>query len=71
MNMADALSRLVSESQPTETFDESDEKHLLYFLDTGTMEFTWEDIEYEAEKDEEQILAHEAIRCGHWDKSLK
>lgn len=69
--MADALSRLVSESQPTETFDESDEKHLLYFLDTGTMEFTWEDIEYEAEKDEEQILVHEAIRCGHWDKSLK
>lgn len=71
MNMADALSRLVTESQSTESFDDSNEKHLLYFLDTGTMEFTWEDIEIEAEKDAEQILVREAIRNNHWDKTLK
>lgn len=69
--MADALSRLVKESQSADPFDDSNEKHLLYYLDTGTMEFTWEDIEIEAEKDAELILVREAIRNNQWDKKLK
>lgn len=69
--MADALSRLVKESQSLESFDDSNEKHLLYFLDTGTVEFTWEDIEIEAEKDAELNRVREAIRDNRWDKSLK
>lgn len=71
MNVADALSRLVTESQSHESFDESAEKHLLYFLDTGTIEFTWDDIETEAEKDDELIQVREAIETGHWNKGLK
>ncbi|XP_062554589.1 uncharacterized protein K02A2.6-like [Armigeres subalbatus] len=71
LNMADALSRLVTESQATESFDESHEKHLLYYLDTGSMEFTWDDIETEAERDAEQILIRESIRTNCWEKNLK
>lgn len=69
--MADALSRLVVESQAIESFDNDTEKHLLYFLDTGMMEFTWDDIEVEAEKDDELIQVCEAIKTGHWDKHLR
>lgn len=69
--MADALSRLVTASQIPESFDESNEKHLLYYLDTGTMEFTWDDIESEAEKDDEQTLVRESIRSNCWERTLK
>lgn len=71
MNLADTLSRLLEESQSSEPFDEDTEKHLLYLLDAGTLEFTWSDIETEAEKDGELIQVCEAIKTGHWDKSLR
>lgn len=54
LNIADALSRLVIESKPTESFDDSSEGHLLFVLDTENMEINWNEIELEAEIDEEQ-----------------
>lgn len=71
MNVADVLSRLVVESQSTEPFDDATEKHLLYYLDTGTIEFTWDVIELAAERDEELTQVREAIETGCWNKSQR
>lgn len=70
-NVADALSRLVVETQSADSFDDGTDKHLLYLLDTGKIEFTWDEIESEAEKDSELVEVCEAIKTGHWDKHLK
>ncbi|XP_058820815.1 uncharacterized protein K02A2.6-like isoform X2 [Topomyia yanbarensis] len=67
-NLADALSRLVQNPQPTESFDETADRHLLYLLDAGTMDFSWHEIEKYAEEDEEQLEIRTSLKTGHWKK---
>lgn len=69
-NLADALSRLIHESQKAEPFEEDDTGHLLYSLD-DSMNITWEEIEKEAEEDEEMQMLHEALVTDNWPKELR
>lgn len=68
LNAADALSRLISKSQVDEPFDEEDEKHLLYSLDVGAMNITWQDIQLESESDAELEDVRVAIKTDIWPK---
>lgn len=71
MNVADALSRLVKQSQPTRSFDEeADDKHLLYLIDSGGIEITWNEIECLSENDNELMEVRESIETGRWKKNL-
>lgn len=69
-NVADALSRLISKAQVDEPFEEEDEKNLLYSLEAGNMNITWQDIELESEKDDELLQVRTAIKSGSWPKHL-
>lgn len=71
LNIADALSRLVIESKPTESFDDSSEGHLLFVLDTENMEINWNEIELEAEIDEEQKEVRKSMMTEKWNTSLQ
>lgn len=72
MNVADALSRLVKQNFPEKSFDdEADDRHLLYFLDTGVMEITWQEIECASEIDNELTRVREAIETNQWDAGLR
>lgn len=71
MNIADALSRLVVDSQPVESFDDSSESHLLFKLDAGNMELNWNEIESEAEIDQEQIDIRDCLTSEIWNKELR
>lgn len=53
LNVADALSRLICNTQRDAPFDETDEKHVLYALDAGSMDISWGDIESASEVDGE------------------
>lgn len=70
-NVADALSRLVERSQTAESFDDADEKHLLYFLDTGKLEISLNDIESHAQDNEEIRRVKTAIKTGFWETDLR
>lgn len=65
MNVADALSSLLTDPQPEESFDDTDEKHLLFYLDSGSMDIRWSDIEKESEEDQELINVRTALLTGH------
>lgn len=56
---------------PSESFDETHEKHLLYFLDVGMMEITWDEITIEAEIDEELQKVRNALTSGQWEQGLR
>lgn len=72
MNIADALSRLVVQNPPDKSFDdETDDKHLLYFLDTGAMELTWDEIASSSEQDKELCSVKAAIETGQWESGLR
>lgn len=71
MNIADTLSRLVINSQPVESFDDSSDGHLLFVFDTGNMEINWNEIELEAENDKEQMDIRESLRTGTWKTDLR
>lgn len=72
MNVADALSRLVEQSQPIKSFDEeAATNHLLYFIDAGAMEISWDDIEKHSEKDTELEKVRAALETGHWEHGLR
>lgn len=70
-NIADVLSRLVVDSKPVDSFDDSAEGHLLFVLDTQNMEINWNEIELEAEIDEQQHDIREALNSGKWSTSLQ
>ncbi|XP_055589592.1 uncharacterized protein K02A2.6-like [Uranotaenia lowii] len=70
-NIADTLSRLIEGSQTAIPFDEDDEAHLLYSLDAGIMQLTWEDIEKASESDAEMHRIHQALRTNNWPKDLR
>lgn len=70
-NVADVLSRLVSETQAAEPFDADDDKHFLYALDSERMEITWSEIEVMTEKDIELQGVIEALSCKTWPKKLR
>lgn len=70
-NVADALSRLMKKSHTSESFDDTSEKHLLYFLDTGALEISWNDIEEYAQRDEELDQVRTAIETGCWKTGLR
>lgn len=65
-NIADVLSRLIPETQITESFDDNEEKHFLYALDSGSMELTWNEIEIASEEDMELELVREALKTEIW-----
>lgn len=69
-NVADALSRLISKSQVDEPFEEEDEENLLYSLEAGSMNITWQNIALESEKDVDLIEVRKAITSGIWPKHL-
>lgn len=70
-NVADVLSRLIPETQKCESFEEDEEKHYLYALDTGCMEITWSEIESASEEDEELRTVREAMRMERWPNEVK
>lgn len=70
-NVADALSRLMKKAQISEPFDDTNEKHLLYFLDASALEISWNDIEEYAERDEELDRVRTAIKTGYWEAGLR
>ncbi|XP_062538077.1 uncharacterized protein K02A2.6-like [Armigeres subalbatus] len=69
-NLADALSRLIHDSQTAEPFEENDTGNLLYALG-DSMDITWEEIEKESEDDEELCKLHDALISDKWPKELR
>lgn len=65
-NIADVLSRLIPETQKSEAFDNNEEKHFLYALDSGSMELTWNEIETTSEEDNELELVRNAMKSKKW-----
>lgn len=70
-NIADVLSRLVPETQEPEAFDNDQEKHFLYALDSGTMDITWNEIEIESEEDAELKMVRSALKTNKWSTELR
>lgn len=71
-NVADVLSRLIQFSQDAEPFeDNSDDSHILFALDTGSMDISLGEIEACAEKDEELIQLRQAIEHDCWPRELR
>lgn len=69
-NLADALSRLIHDSQKAEPFEEDDTGNFLYSLD-DLMNITWEEIERESEADVELKLLHDALLTDNWPRDLR
>ncbi|XP_058820826.1 uncharacterized protein LOC131683016 [Topomyia yanbarensis] len=65
-NIAGVLSRLVAQSETAKSFDDTNDKHLLYFLNVGELEITWDEIEIHAQNDEELNAVRLAVETGVW-----
>lgn len=71
LNIADTLSRLVEEIKPAEPFDDSFDKHLLYKLDAGAMDLSWDEIERISESDAELSKVRCSLDTGLWETGLQ
>lgn len=72
LNVADALSRLVKQTQAVESFDdEADDNHLLYFIDAGAIEISWSEIEKHSERDTDLKKVRTSIETGYWEDGLR
>lgn len=71
MNVADALSRLICQTQDPVPVEEDDENHYLYALDSGNMNLTWGQIEKNTEEDKELRKVRAALQSDHWSKDLQ
>ncbi|XP_062558000.1 uncharacterized protein K02A2.6-like [Armigeres subalbatus] len=69
-NVADALSRLICQTQEAVPVDEDDENHFLYALDIGHMDITWGEIEKFTEEDDELRRVRTALELDSWPKDL-
>lgn len=70
-NVADVLSRLIPETQKNESFDEEEERHFLYSLDTSSMELSWSEVESASEDDVELRSVYEAMEMKCWPNELR
>ncbi|XP_040174169.1 uncharacterized protein K02A2.6-like isoform X1 [Anopheles arabiensis] len=70
-NIADVVSRLISNCQADEPFDENDDKHILYTVDAFNMSMTWSEIQLASEEDKEIAEVRLAIQTGHWPRHLR
>lgn len=71
LNVADALSRLIHKSQVDESFDEDNDKHMLYALDAGSMSISLAEIQLAAENDNELDDVKLALETGKWPDKLR
>ncbi|XP_049293247.1 uncharacterized protein K02A2.6-like [Anopheles funestus] len=69
-NIADVLSRLIDDSQVDEPFDDDNERHMLYDLDTTNMSMSWSDIQLASEEDEELTEVRLCMETGKWPRHL-
>lgn len=69
-NIADALSRLIATTQKAVPFEENDETHFLYTIDSGSMEITVNEIESEAELDNTMLKLRKAMESDIWPRDL-
>lgn len=70
-NVADALSRLIDETQSAFPFEEEDSNNFLYALDSGCMEITWDEIEKATEDDSELMRVKLAVETNEWTEALR
>lgn len=68
--MADALSRLIHNSQEAVPFDNDNDNHFLYSLEAGCMDLSWHQIETYCENDDEVQSVKKAIENNAWIPSL-
>lgn len=71
MNVADALSRLINQTQVPVPVDEDNDNHFLFALDTGCMDITWGEIEKRTEEDDELRKVRTALQCNFWPEHLQ
>ncbi|XP_062557465.1 uncharacterized protein K02A2.6-like [Armigeres subalbatus] len=70
-NVADALSRLIRDSQSAEPFEDDNDSNVLCTLDAGCMEISLSEIEKCAEQDEEMKSLRYALEHKTWSTDLK
>ncbi|XP_055632915.1 uncharacterized protein K02A2.6-like [Toxorhynchites rutilus septentrionalis] len=70
-NVADALSRLIRDSQEAEPFEGENGSHVLCTLDAGCMEVTLSEIELSSEQDEEMENLWSALQRDDWPSELR
>lgn len=70
-NVADALSRLIQDTQPAVPFEENCSNHVLCTLDAGCMEITMSEIESSSERDQEMELLRNALDRDVWPTELR
>lgn len=69
--IADVLSRLTNQSQEDEPFDESNDKHIFYLLDSTHMSISWAVIQRASEEDSELADVRICLQTGKWPAHSK
>ncbi|XP_055590300.1 uncharacterized protein K02A2.6-like [Uranotaenia lowii] len=69
-NVADSLSRLIQDSKEAVPFEEENENHYLFSLDSGLMDLTLNEIEGSTEQDSDLQLILSHLNSKKWPSSL-